>query len=93
MRQNASFLNRVSFRRRTPTRGISPTTVPNNTSPNSNIESISPAAANVVRSCIDIFSETASITPPASIILGHEGSLSGKIYLEILKLKKTYFIR
>jgi hypothetical protein len=71
MRNNPSFLNRVSFRRRGPTRGTSKT-VSNNT------KSISTTTVNAMRSCIDTLSETTSITPPASLILPHEGSSSGK---------------
>ncbi len=84
LRNNQSFLNRVSFRRRSPARTAS-TTLPNNT----NIKSISSTTVNAVRSCIDTFSETASITPSPSIHLPHEGSSSGKIFfffLEILKI-------
>jgi len=77
MRNNPSFLNRVSFRRRTATRGTS-NTAPNSINTNSNMKSISTTTVNAVRSCIDTLSETASITPPASLILPHEGSSSGK---------------
>ncbi len=75
MRNNHSFLNRVSFRRRAPTRST-PTTSQKTANPN--IKS-TPVAA--VRSCIDTLSETASITPPASLFLPHEGSSSGKSFL------------
>jgi hypothetical protein len=78
MRNNQSFLNRVSFRRRTPTRGTS-TAVPSNINTNSTIKPSPSSTVTAVRSCIDTLSEAASITPSASIILPHEGSSSGKI--------------
>ena len=72
LRNNQSFLNRVSFRRRVPT----PTTSPNNVNTNLTMKSVSMSA---MRSCIDTLSETTSITPTASVILAHEGSSSGKV--------------
>ncbi len=80
MRNNQSFLNRVSFRRRTPTRGT-PTIASNNVNTNTNMKSVSNTTINAMRSCMDV-SDTVSITPPASIILPlQEGSSSGKNFL------------
>ncbi len=79
MRNNQSFLNRVSFRRRTPARDTTPTVLSNaTTNNNSNIKSVPNATVAAMRSCIDTLSETASITRSASILTPHEGSLSGK---------------
>ena len=36
-----------------------------------------------MRSCIDTLSDTASISPPASVILPHEGSSSGEILFDL----------
>ncbi|CAF1106226.1 unnamed protein product [Adineta steineri] len=80
MRNNQSFLNRVSFRRRTPSRGTptrdTPTTSPKSPKINSNTKTTPCATVAAMRSCIDTLSETVSITPPASIILPPEGSSS-----------------
>ncbi len=73
MRHNQSFLNRVSFRRRTPTRETAPNILINST-----MKSVPNSAVAAMRSCIDTLSETASITPSASMIAPHEGSSSGK---------------
>ena len=77
-RNNHSFLNRVSFRRRTPARDSS-TSQTNHMNTNASIKSAPNATVAAMRSCIDTLSDTASISPPASVILPHEGSSSGKI--------------
>ncbi|CAF3373630.1 unnamed protein product [Rotaria socialis] len=71
MRNNQSFLNRVSFRRRTPTREAATISVNN---PNMKLSPNSAMAA--MRSCIDTLSETVSITPPISMNAPNEGSSS-----------------
>ena len=79
MRHNQSFLNRVSFRRRTPTRETPPTTFTNaNMNNNPSLKSIPNSTVAAMRSCIDTLSETASITQSTNVITHHEGSSSGK---------------
>ncbi|CAF1582700.1 unnamed protein product [Adineta ricciae] len=71
LRSNQSFLNRVSFRRRTTPRDT------HTISPKSPNLKITPnATVTVIRSCIDTLSETASMSPPASILFPPEGSSS-----------------
>ena len=78
MRSNQSFLDRVSFRRRTPTRRTQITSLNNsNTNNSSNIRSIPSSTVAAMRSCIDTLSETVSIAP-SSIVATQEGSSSGK---------------
>jgi hypothetical protein len=90
MRNNHSFLNRVSFRRRAPTRST-PIISVNNINTNSNLKSISTTTLNAMRSCIDTVSETASITQSENIILPHEGSSSGKIcFFQIIEINKMF---
>jgi hypothetical protein len=80
MRHNQSFLNRVSFRRRTPTRETPLTSLSNtNTSNIPNAKSMPNATVAAMRSCIDTLSETASITPSLGMLTPHEGSSSGKL--------------
>ena len=77
LRNNPLFSNKVNFRRGVSARDTSPTVL-NNINTKSNTSSTVAA----MRSCIDTLSETASITPPASILLPHEGgSLSGKFFI------------
>jgi hypothetical protein len=79
MRNNQSFLNRVSFRRRTPTRETPPLTLNNANSNNiPNFKSIPNSTVAAMRSCIDTISETASIPRSASMLGPVEGSSSGK---------------
>jgi len=73
MRNNQSFLNRVSFRRRTPTRETAPNILTTAT-----IKAVPHSAVAAMRSCIDTLSETASMTTSPSMIVPHEGSSSGK---------------
>ena len=79
MRNNQSFLNRVSFRRRTPTRETAPA-IPNSANMNniSTLKSIPNSTVAAMRSAIDTISETASIPRSASFVTPHEGSSSGK---------------
>lgn len=78
MRSNQPFLNRVSFRRRTPARHAA-TVTSNDTNINSNTKFVPNSTFAAMRSCIDTLSDTANITPTASVILSHEESSSGKI--------------
>ena len=81
MRNNQSFLNRVSFRRRTPTRETAPTilhTMDANNGSTLTLKTVPNSTVAAMRTCIDTLSETASITPSASMIVPPEGSSSGK---------------
>ena len=80
MRNNQSFLNRVSFRRRTPPTRETASTIPNiaNMNNNSTFKSIPNSTVAAMRSAIDTISETASIARSASFVTPHEGSSSGK---------------
>ncbi|CAF4188091.1 unnamed protein product, partial [Rotaria magnacalcarata] len=71
MRHNQSFLNRVSFRRRTPTREAAMISVNN-----PNMKLAPNSAMTAMRSCIDTLSETVSITPSISMKAPNEGSSS-----------------
>jgi hypothetical protein len=79
MRNNQSFLNRVSFRRRTPARETPLTSLNNINATSANVTSRSGPSATVaaMRSCIDTLSETATLTRSASMISPPEGSSSG----------------
>ena len=87
VRNNQSFLNRVSFRRRTPTRET-PSMILDNVNMNNipNIKSIPNSTVAAMRSCFDTLSETARMTPSASMISPHEGSSSGKSPLFFFEL-------
>jgi hypothetical protein len=55
-----------------------------------NTKSNTSSTIAAMRSCIDTLSETASMTPPLSIVLPHEGSSSGKILslnIQIVEIK------
>ncbi|CAF4563420.1 unnamed protein product [Rotaria sp. Silwood1] len=77
MRNNQSFLNRVSFRRRTPTRETATIPLTNSNRSNSpNIKSVPNSTVAAMRSCIDTLSETVSITPSACMNVPQEVSSS-----------------
>ncbi|CAF2726342.1 unnamed protein product [Rotaria sp. Silwood2] len=77
MRNNQSFLNRVSFRRRTPIRETPTIPLNNpNTSNNPNIKTIPNSTVAAMRSCIDTLSETVSITPSVCMNIPQEISSS-----------------
>lgn len=79
MRNNQSFLNRVSFRRRTPVRETP--TIPFGKPAANNSPTLKPVPNQTVaamRSCIDTLSETANISPAAYMNIAQEGSSSGK---------------
>ncbi|CAF3520573.1 unnamed protein product [Rotaria sordida] len=76
--RNNQFLNRVSFRRRTPARETPtiPLNNPTNRSNNQNIKPLPNSTVAAMRSCIDTLSETVSITPSVSMNNPQEGSSS-----------------
>jgi hypothetical protein len=96
MRNNqSSFLNRVSFRRRTRVRETTPTILNNvNTNSNLNLKPIPNSTVAAMRSCIDTLSETANITPLANLTTPHEGSSSGKLaslyFFEFMEKRKFF---
>jgi hypothetical protein len=92
MRNNQSFLNRVSFRRRTPVRETTSTILNNvNTNSNLNLKPIPNLTVAAMRSCIDTLSETANIPPLANVNTPHEGSSSGKLaFFEIYGKKENF---
>ncbi|UJR34079.1 hypothetical protein I4U23_021489 [Adineta vaga] len=77
MRSNPSFLNRVSFRRRT-TRETSLANSNSTKSPNNlSLKPIPNPTVAAMRSCIDTLTETANMTPPTTSLTAlHEGSSS-----------------
>ncbi|CAF0947028.1 unnamed protein product [Adineta ricciae] len=76
VRNNPSFLNRVSFRRRT-TRETSSTNLnPEKSSSNLNLKPLPNSTVAAMRSCIDTLTETANMAPTANLSALHEGSSS-----------------